>query len=80
MIQVSVRYYAILREARGAATEPVETAAKTAGELYDDLRARHDLPLGREHVRAVLNGTVADWGADLRAGDSIEFLPPFAGG
>jgi sulfur-carrier protein len=77
---IRVRYYAFLRESRGQAEEAVKTDASSAGVLYDELRARHSLRLGRKHVRAAVNGEILGWQAALNEGDTVAFFPPVAGG
>jgi len=77
---VRVQYFAILREQRGEAWETVSTGANTAGELYEELRARHGFTLSAERLRAAVNDEFAPWTAALRDGDTLVFLPPVAGG
>jgi molybdopterin converting factor subunit 1 len=80
MKSVRVQYFAILREQRGEARETVSTGANTAGELYEELRARHGFTLPAERLRAAVNDEFAPWTAALRDGDTLVFLPPVAGG
>ena len=77
---VRVQYFAILREQRGLAQESLATAAATAGELYEELRARHGFTLAPERLRAAVNDEFAPWTSALREGDAVVFLPPVAGG
>ena len=77
---VRVQYFAILREQRGQALETVSTEANTAGELYEELRRKHGFTLPAERLRAAVNDEFAPWTAPLRAGDTLVFLPPVAGG
>ncbi len=80
MKTIHVRYYAMLREARGCAEETIRTAAATADELYGELRARYGFRLPREHVKAAVNGEIGSWDVGLKSNDSIAFFPPMAGG
>ena len=80
MKTVQLQYFALLRDQRGVATESLTTIAATAGELYERLREQHGFTLGPAHVRAALNGEFAPWDAPLRAGDTVVFIPPVAGG
>ena len=80
MKTVSVRYYAILREQRGLGEERVGTNAATAGELYEELRARHKFTLPPERLRVAVNDEFGSWGASLHEGDTFVFIPPVAGG
>jgi molybdenum cofactor guanylyltransferase len=80
MRQVSVQYYALLREQAGRSEETVATAAATPRELYEELRARHPFSLPAEMLRVAVNAEFADWGRPLAEGDSVVFVPPVAGG
>jgi molybdopterin synthase sulfur carrier subunit len=84
--EVTVRYWASARAAAGIAEEKV--AAGTLGDLLDEISRRHrdrdrfddvistcSILVGDTPVGAREPATVT-----LHAGDSIEFLPPFAGG
>jgi molybdopterin converting factor small subunit len=77
---VRLRYFAILREQRGLGEETVVTAASTAAELYDELRARHGFTLSHERLRVAFNDDLKPWTAQLRDGDTLVFIPPVAGG
>jgi sulfur-carrier protein len=78
--QVTVRYFAALREQRGLSEERVETAAETAGDLYEHLRGAHGLSLPAARVRAAVNDAFVPWNAVLRDNDTVAFLPPVSGG
>ena len=80
MNNVTVQYFAILREQRGLAQEKLATAATTPGALYDELRARHKFTLPADRVRAAVNDEFVDSAAPLRDGDRVVFIPPVAGG
>jgi molybdopterin-guanine dinucleotide biosynthesis protein A len=77
---VQILYFAALREARGESAETVETLARTAAGLYEELRFRHRLPLRAEALRVARNGEFAGWNAPVEAGDEFVFIPPVAGG
>jgi molybdopterin converting factor small subunit len=77
---VRVRYFAILREQRGLDDEEVATLAATAAELYEELRALHGFTLPAERLRVAVNDEFGPWGARLRDGDALVFVPPVAGG
>ncbi len=77
---LTIHYYAALREAAGCSEEALETEAATAAELYDQVAARHGFSFDRSILRVVLNDTIVPWSSELRDGDSVVFLAPFAGG
>lgn len=80
MITVSIKYFAILREQRGAAEETLRTEAKTPEALYRELRDVHGFSLPADRVRAAVNGVFVVSGSVLREGDEVVFIPPVAGG
>lgn len=82
---VTVRYWAAARAAAGVESEQV--AAGTLDEVLAIVQARHPGVQFRNVLAtcAVLVGELpvgsrAPHTVTLRAGDSVEFLPPFAGG
>jgi molybdopterin converting factor subunit 1 len=77
---VLVRYFAILREQRGLGEEEIATTAATARELYEELRGLHRFTLAAQRVRVAVNDEFGPWESEIKAGDSLAFLPPVAGG
>ncbi len=80
MPNVTVQYFAILREQRGLSREPLATAAATPAALYEELRARHGFTLPAERIRAAVNGDFVSSDATLADGSEVTFIPPVAGG
>jgi len=80
MRNISVQYFAVLREQRGLATENLLTDAMTPLELYTELRATHSFTLPPERIRTAINDNFADNSSILREGDRVVFVPPVAGG
>ena len=78
--QISVQYYALLREQAGCSGESLHTAAATARELYQELNRRHAFTLPPELLRVAVNAEFAEWSAPLADGDTVVFIPPVAGG
>lgn len=83
-MKIQLRYFASIREAIGAGSETVETAAATLAALRDELIARggaHAEALARGRaVRVSLNQTMADESAVLTDGAEVAFFPPVTGG
>ena len=77
---VTVEYFASLREPAGTAREEVTTEVHTAAGLWDELRLRHGFHLDLDAVRLARNDEFAEWTTPLSDGDRLSFLPPFAGG
>lgn len=79
-MKIYVQYFAILREQRGLSDESLETTAKTAAELYQQLLNAHRFTLDAQLVRVAVNNNFSDWNTELKDGDTIIFIPPVAGG
>ena len=84
MIQLSVRYFASIREGLGLGQETVSTEAATLGALRDELLARggaYAELLGRGRaVRMAVDQQMGDESAPLRDGAEVAFFPPVTGG
>jgi molybdopterin synthase sulfur carrier subunit len=83
-MQITVRYFASIREALGTGSETVQTQAATLGSLRDELLARggaHAEALARHRaVRTALNQVMADEASALSDGAEVAFFPPVTGG
>ena len=79
-MQLTIQYFALLREQAGRSLETLETLAATPADLYAELNARYGFTLPREQLKVAVNSEFADWSRRLHAGDSIVFIPPVAGG
>lgn len=79
MGQVTVLYFASLRDAAGVASETVEADADLRA-LYDMLRARHGFALPQERLRVAVDGEFARWDDTVRSGSEVAFIPPVSGG
>ena len=84
MKQVTVRYFASIREALNVGSERVATEAPTLAALRDELIGRggaHAEVLARDKaVRLALNQDMADESAPLPDGAEVAFFPPVTGG
>ncbi len=77
---LTVQYYALLREQAGRREEALASTAGTPQELYQELRQRYPFTLASDSLRVAINSEFADWTTPLRAGDTVVFIPPVAGG
>lgn len=80
MHQITLEYYAQLREQAGRAGETVSTAAASPQALYEELRARHGFTLPRAMLRVAVNDAFCGWDQALAEGDRVVFIPPVSGG
>ena len=84
MNQITVRYFASIREAMGTGSESLQTAAATVGALRAELMAKseaaaHALAEGKA-VRMALNQDMCEADTALKNGDEVAFFPPVTGG
>ena len=76
VMQVAVRYYAMLRERRGRDSERVVVSeGTTARQLYAQLFEPPRVP-----VQVAVQHRVVPMETVLRDGDEVVFLPPVGGG
>ena len=83
-MNITVRYFASIREAMGTGSEELNTDAITVGALREELMVRSEaaataLAHGKA-VRMALNQNMCQGGAVLKAGDEVAFFPPVTGG
>jgi molybdopterin synthase sulfur carrier subunit len=82
-MQVTIKYFASIREAIGKASEQRDTAATTLAGLRDELLATGAayacLSRGRA-VRMALGQVMSDESAELAEGCEVAFFPPVTGG
>lgn len=80
MVQVTVLYFASLRDAAGVASESLRTGAATLRALYQELRAKHGFVFPPERLRVSMDAAFVAWDAAPREGAEIAFIPPVSGG
>jgi sulfur-carrier protein len=84
MTQISIKYFASVREALGTSSEQLNTAASSVADLRGELIARggafaQELAHGKS-VRVALNHTMVEESAELIEGCEVAFFPPVTGG
>ncbi len=81
---VTIRYFAAARAAAGVESERLDVpAGATVADVLTAIRARHSPELARVLDRCSFlldEVAVRDRAAPLRAGATVDVLPPFAGG
>lgn len=81
MPEVTVLYFAALRERLGRAEESLDLPADaTVAELLAALRARHPTLAALRGFRVAVNQEFADEGDPVPAGAEVALIPPVAGG
>jgi molybdopterin synthase sulfur carrier subunit len=80
MTRVTVLWFASLRDARGVASESVDTDARDLRGLYAQLQARHGLAFAPERMRVAVDDAFARWEDAPLDGSQVAFIPPVSGG
>jgi len=80
MKTVTVTYFAQLKELTGISEESIQTDSQTPAGLFEEIRAKYNIPLKRKGMMVAVNGDFADWTHPLAEGEEIVFIPPVAGG
>lgn len=78
--EVTVEYFAKLGAEAGIESECLRTSAATLAGLWEELRLRHHFSLDLPHVKAAIDNEFSGWTDRLVSGQTIAFMPPFAGG
>ena len=77
---ITVSYFAQLRELTGTNSETLQTDTVTPAGLFEDIRAKYQLPLKRKGMMVAVNGDFTDWSHPLSDDEEVVFIPPVAGG
>jgi molybdopterin-guanine dinucleotide biosynthesis protein A len=77
---VTVEYFAKLSAEAGIHSENLRTSAATLAGLWEEVRLKHHFSLDLPHVKPAVDNEFADWATTLSPGQTIAFMPPFAGG
>lgn len=79
-VQVTLLYFASLRDAAGIAQEVMTTDAGTLAGLYRDRARQHGFALPIERVRVAVDAAFVSWTDAPRDGTEVAFIPPVSGG
>ena len=79
-VQVTLLYFASLRDAAGMASETVQSVAVDLRGLYLEAQARHGFVLPLERLRVAVDGAFAHWDDAVPDGAEVAFIPPVSGG
>jgi len=78
--KINIEYYALLREQSGKNAEEIESNAKNARELYQEIRKKYQFSLDTDLLRIAINDEFTDWETEICEGDRVILIPPVAGG
>lgn len=79
-LQLSVRFFAVLREQAGCSALQMATTAATPAALYAELQRSHALVFPAALLRVSVNERYVEMTTPLTTGDRVVFIPPVAGG
>jgi molybdopterin converting factor subunit 1 len=79
-MQLTIQYFALMREQAGRSQETLETIAATPADLYAELTTRYGFTLSLDQLKVAVNSEFSDWSRKLNSGDAVVFIPPVAGG
>lgn len=79
-MQLTILYFAALREQAQTEQQTVRSQAATVAELYAELAAQHGFTLPQNRLRAAVNHALCTWDTPLADGDTVAFIPPVSGG
>lgn len=77
---ITVTYFAQLKELTGTSEETIQTDSETPAGLFEEIRAKYNIPLKRKGMMVAINGDFTDWTHPLTEGEEVVFIPPVAGG
>jgi molybdopterin converting factor small subunit len=77
---LTMSYFGAFHDAAGLRQESWRSEASTAAELYEEVAARRGFRFDRATLGVALNDCVVGWETEIRDGDSVVFLAPYAGG
>lgn len=80
MAEVTLLYFASLREVAKVESETIESHASELQGLYVEAQARHGFQWPHANLRVAVDGEFARWLDPLRDGSEIAFIPPVSGG
>jgi molybdenum cofactor guanylyltransferase len=78
--ELKVEYFAKLSQEANTTSETLRTSAATLSGLWEEVRLRHGFTLDLPHVKPAIDNEFAEWTTPLAPGQTIAFMPPFAGG
>ena len=80
MKTVTVRYFAMFREAAGIDQETLQLDVETAADVFVATRVRHGSREPAGHCKVAINDVMSSWESPVADGDIVLLFPPVAGG
>lgn len=80
MPQITIKYFAALREQAGRSEEQRQSESTSAADLYQELAQSYGLTLTLKDLKVAINNCYQPLDTPLKNGDTVVFIPPVAGG
>ncbi len=80
MIEITMRYFSVLKQQRRIDREILSIEPCSVAELYNLLAERYDFSVPLQLVRAAVNGEYVDNEYRLAGNEEVAFIPPVSGG
>ncbi len=80
MKNINIRYFALLREERGADFEEISVECNTHADLYEILKEKYGFTLSGKMIQVAVNDEFCRMSDLVRDNSKIVFIPPVAGG
>jgi molybdopterin synthase sulfur carrier subunit len=80
-MNITVKYFASLRDKAGVSEEKMEISSEeNLSRIYEILSSRYKFPLKAKEVKFAVNNEYVDDSYRLLENDVLVFIPPVAGG
>lgn len=80
MKNITILYFAKLREEANKRDELLKTDANTAIEVFNFLKEKYNFSLSEDYLRVAINDEFAEWDDRINDNDILVFIQPVAGG
>lgn len=80
MSDVTIEYFAFLKEQAGISQETGAFAGQTAGQVYAEIAKNRGFSMCKSKLTFAVNDQFVQKDHVLAAGDRLVFIPPVAGG
>ncbi len=80
MKTITVRFFAVFREAAGVGSKTLTTGSADAAELFSEMTRQYPGLAPEAAALVAINDEMVAWDQPLEDGDEVLFFPPVAGG
>ena len=80
MKDITVRFFAVFREAAGVESQTLDTASTNVGQLFGEMAQLFPGLAVEAAALVAINDEMVGWDQPIEDGDEVLFFPPVAGG